>query len=175
MSAVVPHQPLFSNHLLYLVLFFLYVLTFLLCLLLCAFCVSSCIVSLLLSQVDRTDRGAVGLSARAWARCLSRRRGRCVPVPMTLSNLVLLFISVTLYFKIILLTILLSSVSSCGRSQVASEAGAWSLARADPFSPNLPTLCSLPVCFLFVLVLASGGIFHVPYPCGPPGLGGRGP
>ena len=94
---------------------------------------------------------------------------------MTLSNLVLLFISVALYFKMTLLTILFSSVSSYGRSQVVSEAGAWSLARADPFSPILPTLCSLPICFLFVLVLTSGGVFHVACPCGPPGLGGRGP
>ena len=81
---------------------------------------------------------------------------------MTLSNLVLLFVSAILYLKIIFLGILFSSVSSCGRSQVISEAGAWSLARADPFSPIIPNICSLPVCFLFVPKLTSGRISQVP-------------
>ena len=66
--------------------------------------------------------------------------------------------------------ILCSSVLSCGRSQVVCEAGAWSLARADPFY-----LCLLCFCFVFVLMLTSGGIFQVSCPWGPPGLGGPGP
>ena len=81
---------------------------------------------------------------------------------MTFSSLVLLFVSVILYLKMVSLGILLYFLSSCGRSQVVSEAGAWSLARADPFSPSISTCCSFPVCFMFVLVLTSGGIFHVP-------------
>ena len=97
---------------------------FLLCLFLFALRVSTCTVSLLLL------------------------RGRCVPVPMTLSNLVLSFVSVALYFKLILLSILLSSFSSCGRSQVVSEAGAWSLARADPFGFSL---------FILYYIVAQAG------------------
>ena len=81
---------------------------------------------------------------------------------MTLSNLVLLFVSVVLYFNMVYLDMLFSVLSSCGRSQVVSEAGAWSLARADPFSPSVSTLCSFTVFFLSVLVLTSGGISQVP-------------
>ena len=165
MSAFIPHQPLFSNHLSYLVRFLLYVpreafLT----------------IFVFFARLGCAVRVAAGLSAwaLAWALCLSRRRGRCAPVPMTLSNLVLVFNSVLLYFMIVLLSILFSFVSSCGRSHVVSEAGAWSLARADPFLLFF-LLCSLPICFFLVLTLTSGSIFHVAFPCGPPGLGGRGP
>ena len=131
MSAFVPHQPLFSNYISYLVRFLLYApreifIT----------------IFVFFARLGCTGRVAAGLSAwaLAWALCLSRRRGRCVPVPMTLSNLVLMFISVFLYSMIVLLSILFSSVSSRGRSQVVSEAGARSLAKADPFSLTIPTL-----------------------------------
>ena len=73
LSAVVPHQPLFSNHLSYLVLFLLYVLMFLLFLFLFAFRVSTCTVSLFLSRIARKERGVSSLSALALALCLSRR------------------------------------------------------------------------------------------------------
>ena len=164
MSAVVPHQPLFSSHLLYLALFLLYVLVFYVS----APSVSTCIFypylyCTIIFIVSRSQ-GVRGFQpfGSALALCLSRRRSRCIPVTVILSNLVLLLVSVTLYFKMTFLCILFYFVSSCGRSQVVSEAGAWSLARADPFSPSIPNVCSLPVCFLLVTKLTSGCISQVP-------------
>ena len=70
LSAVVPHQPLFTSHLLYLVLFSLYFMMFLFCPMLCVCRAPFCNSFSFFAQVGRAGR-VVGRLASA--RCLSRR------------------------------------------------------------------------------------------------------
>ena len=120
-----------------------------------------------------------GLRGTLSRRCRGRSRG--LLTSSTLSDCILEVCSVLtviqlrcistvyLYRNIVSRDILLSLCDRCGRSQVVSEAGAWSLARADPFLPKQLLPVAVKEC------LADGGDLQWKVPWGPPGLGGLGP